>query len=415
MTTKEKILFVLILFFLSTLFLPWLKLANIIAAASLAVYAFFFNSWSEKWQLLKERKYLLWMFLFFIMVVISVFLSSNFDRGLRYLDPRLALAYFPVSIGLLQLRKEFKEKVLLGFAWLTTAIMLLCICWSVDRSDLFKKPEFLYDDSLTEILKQQSIYISLLVNLSIYIFTYHILFKKSKYKAAMVFAVLFLFISSYLLASRNLMLVLYVFTIGFGLYYIFKQKKYLEGATLIMGLLLGVFMIFKFFPKTFNRYKELAYTGFDYQHIGKESHYNMEVTSDQWNGANFRIAAWRCGWELFLSKPIVGVGIGDKKVVLMDKYREKNFQFGLQTQKNVHNNYLDILYSMGIIGLVLFLVGWVILPLLYAKKFRDWLSFLVILTFAIAWITEIYFDRSLGGMLTGFFIPFLLTDKRKEK
>jgi O-antigen ligase len=99
----------------------------------------------------------------------------------------------------------------------------------------------------------------------------------------------------------------------------------------------------------------------------------------------------------------------------MDKYREKNFQFGLQTQKNVHNNYLDILYSMGIIGLSLFLVGWVVLPLLYAKKFKDWLSFLIILTFAIAWITEIYFDRSLGGMLTGFFIPFLLTDKRKEK
>ncbi|HEY1872197.1 MAG TPA: hypothetical protein VGG71_14140, partial [Chitinophagaceae bacterium] len=250
MTTKEKFLFVLILFFLSTLFLPWLKLVDIIAAVLLAVYAFFFNSWKEKRQLLKERKYLLWMFLFFIMVVISVFLSSNFNRGLRYLDPRLALAYFPVSIGLLQLRKEFKEKVLLGFAWLTTTIMLLCICWSVYRSDFFKKPEFLYDDSLTEILKQQSIYISLLVNLSIYIFTYHILFKKSRYKVGMIMAVLFLFVGSYLLASRNLMLVLYVSTIGFALYYVFRRKKYLEGATLILGLAIGVFMIFKFFPKT---------------------------------------------------------------------------------------------------------------------------------------------------------------------
>jgi O-antigen ligase len=231
----------------------------------------------------------------------------------------------------------------------------------------------------------------------------------------MIMAVLFLFVGSYLLASRNLMLVLYVFTIGFALYYVFRRKKYLEGATLILGLAIGVFMIFKFFPKTFNRFKELTYTDFDYQHVGTESHYNMEVTRDQWNGANFRIAAWRCGWEIFLNRPILGVGIGDKKDVLMDKYREKNFQFGLQTQKNVHNNYLDILYSMGIIGLSLFLVGWVVLPLLYAKKFKDWLSFLIILTFAIAWITEIYFDRSLGGMLTGFFIPFLLTDKRKEK
>ena len=127
------------------------------------------------------------MFLFFMMVVISVFLSSNFHKGLRYLDPRLPLAYFPLSVGLLQLKKEFKDKILLAFAWLTTSIMLLCLCWSLQRSGFFKKPEFLYNDSFTEILKQQSIYISLLVNLSIYIFSYHILYKKNRYKGWMMF------------------------------------------------------------------------------------------------------------------------------------------------------------------------------------------------------------------------------------
>ena len=427
MTKKEKVLFVLILFFLTTLFLPWLKLANIFAAIFLGVYSFFFdsfqedsltirkenlsNSFKQKWRLFKERKYLLWMFLFFTMVVISVFLSSNFHKGLRYLDPRLPLAYFPVSVGLLRLKKDFRDKILLGFAWLTTFIMVLCLCWSLNRSGYLKKPEFLYNDSFTEILKQQSIYISLLVNLSIYIFAYHVLYKKNRYRGWMILAVIFLFAISYLLASRSLMLALYLFTIGFAFYYIFKQKKYLEGAALLLGLLLGIFMIFKLFPKTFNRYRELAYTQFDYKSMGKESHYNMEVTKDQWNGANFRMAAWRCGWELFLSSPLKGVDIGDKRDVLMEKYREKDFQFALKTQKNVHNNYLDILYSMGLIGLTCFLVGWVILPLIFARRYKDWLAILMILTFAIAWVTEIYFDRSLGGMLTGFFIPFLLADK----
>ena len=100
------------------------------------------NLFKEKWQLRKERKYLLWMFLFFVMVVTSVVLSSNFHKGLRYLDPRLPLAYFPLSVGLLQLKKEVKEKILLGFAWLTTSIMLLCLCWSLQRSGFLKKPEF---------------------------------------------------------------------------------------------------------------------------------------------------------------------------------------------------------------------------------------------------------------------------------
>jgi hypothetical protein len=104
---------------------------------------------------------------------------------------------------------------------------------------------------------------------------------------------------------------------------------------------------------------------------------------------------------LFLSNPIKGVDIGDKKDALRDKYKEKTFQFGLETN------------SMEIIGFGFFLMGWIIYPLIYAKQYKDWLSMLIILTFAVAWTTEIYFDRSLGGMLTGFFIPFLLVNRKK--
>ena len=415
MNLKEKILFALILLFLATLFFPWIKLLNVISAAFLVVYALFYNSWQEKWQLLKERRHVVWMFIFIIAIATSVLLSSNSHAGLRYLDPRLPLLYFPASIGLISVRKELKEKILLGFAWLTTLVVLFCFCWAIDRSDFFSKPEFLYNDSLTEILGQQSIYISLLVNFSIYIFCYHIFYKNMRGKAWMISASVFLFAISYLLASRNLMTVLYVITIGLAFYYIFKQKKYLQGAAILVGLLISVFLVFKFLPKTFNRFKELAYTQFDYQSMDKESHYNMDVTAQQWNGVNLRLAVWRCGWELFIENPVKGVDIGDKKDALMQKYRQKNFQFALQTGKNVHSNYIDILYSMGIIGLSLFVIPWIVLPLVYAKRNRDWMSMLMILTFAAAWTSEIYFDRSLGGMLTGFFIPFLLTDARPSK
>ena len=45
------------------------------------------------------------------------------------------------------------------------------------------------------------------------------------------------------------------------------------------------------------------------------------------------------------------------------------------------------------------------------SHFRVQLNGKIIATFAIAMVTEIYFDRSLGGMLFGFFIPFLLCYK----
>ena len=413
MTNKEKILFALILGFLTTLFFPRFRLLDILAVMLLVLYPFFFNSWKEKWQLLKKRKHLLWMFAFFIMVAISVLLSANFHKGLRYLDPRLPLLYFPASIGLLELRKGFREKVFLAFAWLTTVVVLFCFCWALNHSAFFKKPEFLYNDSLTEILGQQSIYISLLVNLAIYVFCYNIFYKKSMSRGWMVFATLFLFTISYFLASRVMIVTMFSSILAFAFYNIILKKKYVTGIALVLGLVVGVFLIFKVFPKTLNRFKELAFTQFNYESMGSESHYNMEVTGQQWNGINFRMAVWQCGWELFLAHPVKGVDIGDKKDALMDKYREKKFQFALRTGKNVHSNYIDILYSMGVIGLGLFLIGWIILPLMYAKQNDGWLSILMILTFAAAWISEIYFDRSIGGMLTGFFIPFFLTGREK--
>ena len=92
-------------------------------------------------------------------------------------------------------------------------------------------------------------------------------------------------------------------------------------------------------------------------------------------------------------------------------YEQKQFHFAIDTNKNVHNNYLDILYSLGIIGLLVFLTGWVIFPAIHFFSNNDNLALLILVTFALAMITENYFDRSLGAMLFGFFISFLLSHK----
>ncbi|MEJ7914035.1 MAG: O-antigen ligase family protein [Chitinophagaceae bacterium] len=210
------------------------------------------------------------------------------------------------------------------------------------------------------------------------------------------------------------MLLLFAVAVGFIFHYILTKKKYLEGVTLLMAFGIGVFLVFKFFPQTLNRFKELTHTQFDYSSRGAESHYNMEVTADQWNGANFRLAAWRCGWDLFLQHPLIGVGLGDKQDELVKEYAKKGFQFGIDTKKNVHNNYLDVLISTGIIGFAVFIVAWLGLPLYYSARQRDWLAVLIISSIGVAIFTEVYFDRTVGGMIVGFFVPFLLTDYRHK-
>lgn len=418
MSAKEKLLYVLTLLFFVTFYLPsGAQTASGVVTGLMVLSSFAFTSWKDRWALLKERKHIIAMVLFMILVFVSLLLSENQNRGWRYLDTRLALIYLPISIGLIQTRKDFRDKVLLGFAVITSLACAVMLAWSIDRSGYFAHPELLYNDSLTELIERQSIYISLLVTLSIFIFGYHLFFRPlSRAQTVLLsIATLFLYGISYLLASRNMMVVLYATTISFLFYYMFQKRQYALGATLLVILLAGIASVFFFFPKTANRFKELTYTEFEYGNMGQESHYNMEVTEDQWNGANFRLAAWSCGWELFKRHPLIGVDLGDKRDELYRVYEEKGFRFALEQGKSVHSNYLDILYSTGLMGFLAFLAAWVLLPLRYAWRHRDGLAILVIAAFCFAMVTEIYFDRTIGGMAIGFFIPFVLSDKKKRQ
>src|SRR5438128_381688 len=113
MTKKEKVLYLIILLYFITLFFSKTTSINVIITAILVLYSFSFNSIQDKWELLKQRKPIQLMLLFFLVEVISILLSDNKERGLHYLNLHLPLLIFPVSIGLLHVSKQYKEKVLL--------------------------------------------------------------------------------------------------------------------------------------------------------------------------------------------------------------------------------------------------------------------------------------------------------------
>lgn len=414
MSTKEKILFALVqLFFIATIVPTNNTLAGFITGGMM-LSAVLFNNFREKYSLLKERSYIIWMFLFFAWIFLSVLISIDVDRGFGELDPRLAFLYFPLTIGLIKLNTEFKERILLGFVLIVTAFCIVSLTRGIYYYNKTGSPDSIYSDGLVFYADRSAIYIAVLVNFSIYIVSKIIFFKKNKLKWLFALLLIFLLIMSFLLAGRNMLFVLLAIIIGFLAYYIIKRKQYLVGFVLLVSIGLLSFAAIKLFPKTLNRFMDFNYTNYEFSHEGSESNYSKPTTADQWNGANFRLAAWKCGWELFKEHPVIGVRIGDKKAKLIEKYKEKNFQFVIKEYKNVHNNYLDILFGTGIIGLLLFLTGWLILPLRRCFICKDYLSVVIIITYAIATITEVYFDRSFGGMLFGFFIPFLLTDKRKN-
>lgn len=414
---REIILSTLVFLLMISLFLPVFNALKVIIIGLLVLATLLDDSFKQKLLLFKERKYVWFMLAFAALLFLSFIFSDNQSDGARALQLRFPLVIFPVSLALIRLPQNQRNRILLGAAFIVALACFTSLLYAITRYWENNNTAWLYNDALTYFVGQQSIYTSVLVNIAIYVLAYHLFYTRAsrRLRFLIIITLVFLFIISYLLASRNMMLILYAATLIFSFYSILTKRKWLQGAALLLGLVIAGFLIFRFFPKTINRFKELAYTQFNFQSQAKESHYAGELSPDQWNGANFRLAAWQCGWQLFKEHPLTGVGLGDKRDELFRVYRQKQFHFAIATNKNVHNNYLDILYSLGVAGLLLFLTGWIIIPLVMAIRQRDGLAALVIITFALAMITESYFDRSIGGILFGFFIPFMLTSLKSDK
>jgi O-antigen ligase len=81
------------------------------------------------------------------------------------------------------------------------------------------------------------------------------------------------------------------------------------------------------------------------------------------DSVEFRMAAYRAGWEMFSARPITGWGTTELQAGLADRirgFRGESFA--------VHNTYLEILLEHGIFGIGLY--GWLVVELFRLRKKR---------------------------------------------
>lgn len=417
LTVKDKILYLLVGIFLVSFYPDHMIVVNNVVLILLATYCFFiYNSFREKLYLLRKRKEVVAMVLFYLLHIVSSFLSHNASEGFSWVVIRMPLFVFPVSLGLVYLKQALKERIFYAYAVVTTVTLLVCILWGAYRSISLHEVSLLYNDNLTDILDKQSVYVALLVNLAVFSFAYLLsigsfLVKKRGWVYA---CFLVLLVANFLLASRISIAMLYGSILLVAVWQAIKKKKLLQLGIVAVSVAAVGIILMSFFPKTVNRFRELAYTNFDYTHKGAESHFDVEVTGDQWNGANIRLAVWSCGWEVIRQHPVFGVQLGDKVAELMKVYKARHFDFAYDSRRNMHNNFLDIWASLGTVGLFIFLYGFLFKPVRQSIKTNDIIGLFVIAAFMLAFVTETYFDRSMGNFMFGFFIAFIISYRKPE-
>lgn len=354
-----------------------------------------------------NNKVLLGVIAFYLIMMFSALFSNDKKEAIAILVRRLPLLFLPLSFYLINFKKEIWNKISLFYA--ITAGFATIFGFSYGVFCYFKTNDsgFLYNDNISEILGRQAVYLALYVSIAIVILIIHFNhnFEIKKFKPFIFITIIWLIFILFMLASRAAMLGLFIVFVISITNYIIRKKKYLEGVLLIFCIIVGFVLMSKLFPKTLNRFNGTTETNFQFDNKNVENHFNAAYDSSKWNGTNTRMAIWRCAYEVWLENPLIGTGIGDKNTELKKKYEEKKFWYGLSTNKNTHNQYLDILLSMGIIGEIIFIFLFLIWPLFTFWKQKQTFGMFVLIIIGICLITENMFDRYQGLV----FIPFIFS------
>lgn len=415
-TNKERNFYFTVLLFFFAVYAPGITWLYNVCMWLVFLYSFFMNTLPEKWRLLKSRPAAIIVILFFLLNCCSALLSANITEGISWVGIRLSLLIFAWALGTVDISKALKDRIIAGFIAATCFAATICLLYGLVRAFSRNDMSLLYNDNLSDLVNLQSIYFAMLINIALMGIWYLFLSKQALINKNLLWLMIAILLPvHFLLASRMAIIFLYTLVLIFSLYQVFIKQKVKQGLFIAGGIIVAGFLLFFLFPKTFNRFREINYTSFHYNSTAKESHFNTTLTPDQWNGANIRIAVWECAWAVTKQHILLGTGLGDKMDELKKQYAEKSFVFGIQTNRNVHNTYLDVWMSLGIIGLILFLAGFFVLPIVKSIQTNDWFGILVLVCLLMSLMTETYLDRTAGNTLLAFFVAFIGSYKKTGK
>lgn len=369
------------------------KIANVLMIVFAAVWLF------DKHILTKVNhsfgnKYV-WLFISFFLITLIGFLhSEDLKVAGKFLEMRILIFLLPVIICSMSFEKKQWSDILRIFSFSTLLALIIGLFNSFYLYRETGDSGYFFNDNLTLILNNKAAYFGLYVNLSIVLLLFFLKDDRKNYWYYAALALLTMF--QFLLATRISILILFLIAV-LSFFYIIKSysAKVIATVAICFGVIITVSALLM--PQTINRFESML-SSFDYRfdNPNEVNHFNAkEMSQVNWNGLTIRLALWDCGLEVIKENPWVGVGTGDYDQEFRNQLEEVNFIYAKKLDFGVHNQYLYTWISFGLLGLLVFLAS-LLIPAYSAYKAKNYLFLLILMVFAISFLTETVLNRYLG-------------------
>ncbi|SNR87920.1 O-antigen ligase [Flavobacterium sp. ov086] len=361
------------------------------------------NFWSKE----KTTQLLLFSTLF-IIFAFSLLYSDDINTGIKFVVRLLPTVLFPVIF-------LFNDKNFLNatrFSNVTSiyclAVVLILIFLHLALFHELYNSDLRFWDFRQHIeskIKVHGTYLAMWVGFAIIVLVYKIKSKTSSKKYPIVFLMIFMisyfFYWQYIIGSR----MPFVATIIVCFFCLFKNPKQMIIATFFV-IVLTIILVSKV-DRLGERFEKLKTYNFSFPEGKYEDNY-PNISNEQ-----IRNGIYYCSYETLKLEPILGYGIGDADAKLQSCYDEKftNTDTYKIISYNSHNEYLNIILSSGILGLVLFLFSqYYFLKKALNRKIGIYISFLLFIFLNFCF--ENILSRHDGVIFFGFFNSLLFFQNR---
>jgi O-antigen ligase len=240
------------------------------------------------------------------------------------------------------------------------------------------------------------------LNFAVLVLYYYLIFDKENFvfRSVGIYILLIVIFSFFIvLLSSKIGLITLLFIIFVGTFFWFIRSLAVFPSILVFTMLTTmIYVSFKYSSLIQGRIQEAVVS------------LSTDTPSQSTTGA--RLIIWDISYDLILAKPLMGYGTGDVKYELVKKYEELNYEHLYEGKLNAHNQYVQTLLAIGIIGSLFF---WLYLyfPMIKLKLFRNFVYFGFIVLITFNFLTESMLETQAGVIFYAFFNALLYFNQDK--
>jgi O-antigen ligase len=362
----------------------------------LLIQVFFSDSFSQWKHKLKSNVLAIAFLIFFCWILIGGLYSESVSAFLKDLQIKLPFLILPLVMGV-SFYKRKNTQLFLHFTFIVVVFSAGLISFINYLWHYREINQLIFQAKPVPILANiNHIYYSIVLSFAIfsglYVFVRKELTERWRWLNSLMLILNLVFLHT--IAARTGLFAFYASVFVFILYNGIRSKKF--GITALACLLLfsAVFVSVRYVPVLNNRYQKSLEDINAYRTGSDINHYSISM----------RLEYWEKSLKVFTKSPIIGVGLADVKLEMKRLFEKENSILIPENRKGPHNQYLEVLAGMGIIGfaMLIFILTYM---LFLAIKQRNDLLLLFLTIFLFSFLVESALERQSG---ISFFVLFAL-------